>query len=239
MATLPLVQMRPAYRAGEPGVSRARERGEASRASWEAEGRRAERRHGGASGRPSASEARMSSQPSHGARVTGRGHAQAQGRAARQGRGSTGRARDSLSNAERARLGREPHHLGLPAKLVLCALVVAALAVVTLAGPFGSWYVAWRESARLAQDYAALAKENDELQGEVDALLTRDGVKDKARSLGYVEEGETRVVVSGTSDGSPDGSGDGSASGGDAAATEADEPWYIRLLDGIYGYQGA
>lgn len=235
MATLPLVQMRPACRAGESGVSRDRERREVSRASWQAGGRQDEGRPGEAHRRPRAGADHV---PARATRDAGHGHAD-QARPSRHGRGSAGRAHGTLSNAERARLGREAHHLGLPARLALCGLVVAVLAVVMLAGPFGSWYVAWRESARLAQDYAALAQENDELQGEVDALLTPDGVKDKARSLGYVEKGETRVVVSGIPDASSGDSADASSPDGEPASTEAAEPWYIRLLDDIYGYQGA
>lgn len=134
-----------------------------------------------------------------------------------------------LDNAERARLQREPVHVPMPVQAILCAVAVVALAVVMLWGPFGEWYVAWRTNEQLTQEYAAVAEKNASLSSEAEDLLSEGGIKDHARSLGYVEEGETHVVVTGAN--AQEGASE------DGTASEAAEPWYIQLLDSAFGYQ--
>lgn len=107
------------------------------------------------------------------------------------------------------------------------AAVVALFAIVTLYGPACSLYQAWRDNGMLLAQQAQASEESTQLEGDISSLMTEDGIKDEARERGYVESGETRVVVEGLED------GDAEDAQGDASGT----PWYLRVTDFIFQYE--
>lgn len=111
-------------------------------------------------------------------------------------------------------------------------LIVAAVVLVTLValyGPAKDCYGAWRRNGALQEEQAQRSGEQAELQGDVDALMTEEGIKDEARRRGYVDEGETGVVVKGLSE--------DSETSDDETAT-AETPWYLGIGDFIFQYDG-
>lgn len=112
--------------------------------------------------------------------------------------------------------------------VLVCVAIVVAL--VLLYGPARNLYCAWRENGELkAQDAQALS-EKDQIQEDISDLTSKDGIKDQAREMGYVDEGETRIIVEGDDDKDED-------PGADAPA-ETDDPAYLQMLDLIFGYEG-
>lgn len=118
--------------------------------------------------------------------------------------------------------------------MIICVVVFAA---AMLAGPLRDWYIAWRTNEQLTASYDQLADENASLQSDLDYLRSREGIESEARELGYVEEGETRVMVT-TGD-----SDDSSSTTFTTAKPEVDitdgQPWYLDLLDSLFGYETA
>lgn len=115
-------------------------------------------------------------------------------------------------------------------------LVVAtiALAVFMLYAPLRDMYVANRRLDYLQETYDALLAENAALQSELELLQTREGIENEARARGYVEEGETKVVV----DGLPE------VEAQDLVASRVSEEelpdnrtWSTRMLDQLFGYE--
>lgn len=119
--------------------------------------------------------------------------------------------------------------------LVLAVLVViAAIVVGVLWGPARAYYLAWRESGVLKVEYEALAQQNEALDHDLDRLQSLEGIEDEARRRGYVYPGEEALVV--------DGVEEQRASDPDQVqeavdAYEASQPWYVGLLDSMFGYQ--
>lgn len=114
----------------------------------------------------------------------------------------------------------------LSATLVVVAFLVVAVAM--LYSPACQLWAAWRANEALASEYEELAEENAELTSETERLQTLEGIEDEAREIGYVYEGETGVIVEGL-DTAED----------DEAEDEAEEdPWYVRLGDVVFGYEG-
>lgn len=112
-------------------------------------------------------------------------------------------------------------------KLLCIAVGVLVAAALLLYGPAATYYRAWRAGLDLQAQYDALAQSNDQIQQQNDALLTREGIEEKARRRGYVGAGETGVVVEGLPD--------DSASSSDATP---EYPWYVGVGDVIFGYEG-
>ena len=119
---------------------------------------------------------------------------------------------------------------------VACIVVVAIVAlVVALYPPAKALYGASRTNAVLAERLDAATSSATQLQGEVDSLMTREGIEDEARRRGYVSEGETAVDVDGVAD-SGSATTDESVTGGSSQTTDAQEPWYVSALDFFFGY---
>lgn len=114
----------------------------------------------------------------------------------------------------------------------LVAIGVVVVVAAMLAGPLRDWYVAWRTNEQLMASYELVANENATLQEDIDYLCSREGIESEARKIGYVEEGETRVMVDGTDD----------SDTFTTAKPEVDitdgEPWYLAFLDKLFGYEG-
>lgn len=168
--------------------------------------------------------ARATAAPTRGA-AAGRGRtARPQGRGASEGTGSRAAAKASgiLSWAGSHR--------------VACIVVVVIVAlVVALYSPAKALYGASRTNAVLAERLDAATSSATQLQGEVDSLMTREGIEDEARRRGYVSEGETAVDVDGVTD-SGSATTDESVTGDSSQTTDAQEPWYVSALDFFFGY---
>lgn len=145
-----------------------------------------------------------------------------------------------------------------PWRAAFYAAVVLAVAVGVYF-PVRDLYAAYRTNGILESQLSVRKAYNDELSKSVDRLLSTEGIEAIARErLGLVMPGEHAVNVVGIDDSSDvDGaSGDGSAAGGDAssssdapstsaevskaeAAAQENAPWYLKVLDVIFCYQGA
>lgn len=113
-------------------------------------------------------------------------------------------------------------------------LVALVIAVAMIAGPARTYYHAWRDAGRSKAEYEALAALNEELNHEVGRLQTLEGIEDAARTRGYVYPDEEALVVTGIEEEEvPD-------SQIVAEALEKHEgglPWYVGLLDTVFGYE--
>ena len=87
-----------------------------------------------------------------------------------------------------------------PLKPLLIAIVVVAV-VLGIYFPVRDLYIAYRSQVILEQQLAIREAYNSELEEDIDALTTEEGVQDIAREeLGMVMEGETPVTVTGLDD---------------------------------------
>ena len=112
---------------------------------------------------------------------------------------------------------------------VAVACAVALVLVVALYGPACSLYQAWRENGVLQDEQARATVESDELESDIANLMTEEGIKDEARRRGYVDDGETRIVVEG-----------GEEDDGSTEESTGDEtPWYLHVADFIFRYDGS
>lgn len=136
---------------------------------------------------------------------------------------------------------------------------VALVVAVSIYFPVRDYYVAYRTNDILQRQLEVREAYNENLEDEVNKLLSTDGIADAARSdLGLVMPGEKRIDVIGddgedssaTSDGedadAADGDG-GSVNMNPTTSTELeaaeqailnDRPWYIQMLDTVFFYQG-
>lgn len=131
--------------------------------------------------------------------------------------------------AVRERL-RDPRSLLSEHRGAVVACAAALVLLVALYGPACGLYQAWRENGTLQAEQAQASAESEELEGDISSLMTEEGIKDEARRRGYVEEGETRIVVEGAGE---EGS-DETATSGDATD---DTPWYLRVADFVFQYR--
>lgn len=112
-------------------------------------------------------------------------------------------------------------------RLPLAVALAVIVSVAALYGPTCDLYRAWRiETTREAQ-LSQINDSNASYQSDIDRLQTREGIEDEARKRGYVEDGETSVVVEGLED----------TSAQDDAITADDTPWYLRVGDVIFRYE--
>lgn len=145
-----------------------------------------------------------------------------QDRRQRRSAGRSGRAGVALAGAGTF-VGRH--------RVLVATLVAIAVVISVLYAPVRQLYVAHRAHDALSAQLDSVNATNSSLQGEVDSLMTREGIEDEARRLGYVYKGETAVDMAGVDDHSdPKG-----ASG--AATEDARLPWYTSALDYIFNYQ--
>lgn len=116
------------------------------------------------------------------------------------------------------------------APVIVCAAVLVALAL--LYGPARDLYCAWRENGALQEQDVKTLSEKEQIQEDISDLTSKDGIKDQARELGYVEDGETRIIVEGGDD--PE-EPDVVASHDD---DEGDDNGYLGFFDFFFGYEG-
>ncbi|MBR3224655.1 MAG: septum formation initiator family protein [Atopobiaceae bacterium] len=115
----------------------------------------------------------------------------------------------------------------------LVAFLALVIVAVVVFGPARTYYVAWREAGVLDAEYAALASQNEELNHEIERLQTRQGIEDEARNRGYVYPDEEALVVEGME---PKQVADPALVDAAVAEHEKSLPWYIGLLDMLFGY---
>ncbi|WP_298578193.1 septum formation initiator family protein [uncultured Olegusella sp.] len=122
------------------------------------------------------------------------------------------------------------------------ALAITVLLFFAVYPPLRDYYVARRTQEDLKAHYAQLKDKNGELLGDIERLQTSEGIEDEARKRGYVNQGETGVVVEGL-----DGSGDSKKSSETVSAQDARKPteetkttntrsFQQKLLDFIFQY---
>ena len=113
--------------------------------------------------------------------------------------------------------------------VIVCAAVLVALAL--LYGPARDLYCAWRENGALQEQDVKTLSEKEQIQEDISDLTSKDGVKDQARELGYVEDGETRIIVEG---GEEPEEPDVVASHDD---DEGEDHGYLGFFDFFFGYE--
>lgn len=106
-------------------------------------------------------------------------------------------------------------------------VVVAVLLVlfVALYGPAKGYYSAWRTNGILLAEHEKETAEGEQLEDDVNALMTEQGIKDEARKKGYVDEGEKTVVVEGLE---PEE---------EPEEEPEPDPWYLELGDLVFQYE--
>lgn len=161
------------------------------------------------------------------------------GAAARSGRPARSSARETAGRVgPRGAAGASGVVSWADTHRLACVVVVIVVALVAaLYSPVKALYGAHRTNAVLAERLDAATASATQLQGEVDSLMTREGIEDEARRRGYVGEGETAVEVGGIED-SGSATTDESVTG-DSSQTQgqdAQDPWYVSVLDFIFGY---
>lgn len=120
--------------------------------------------------------------------------------------------------------------------ILMIAGLVVALAVVIVMGPVRTYYAAWRDEGILDAQYEVVAAQYEQLSNEVDRLQTREGIEEAARERGYVYPDEEALVVTGLEE---EESAEDVLLEEAVAEHEASQPWYVRMLDALFGYQHA
>ena len=153
------------------------------------------------------------------------------------GRGSRSHAGDETATTWRDALSERVSGLSLPSlPLLLIVGLVLALTVVIVAGPVRTYYAAWRDEGILDAQYEVVAAQYEELSGEVERLQTIEGVEEAARERGYVYPDEEALVVTGLEEDEPS---EAALIEEAVAQHEANQPWYVHVLDSIFGYEPA
>ena len=114
-------------------------------------------------------------------------------------------------------------------KVALIVLAAVLVVVVALYAPAQQYYTAWRTNGVLEAQKAQEDAENQELQADNDSLMSLDGIEERAREKGYVNEGETALKVEGLP-------AEEDSSDQEEAPQEA-LPWYLSVGDFIFRYQ--
>lgn len=158
------------------------------------------------------------------------------------GRGQAGRSAAREPAGRAATRGKDKPRGPLPwissHRLACIVTIVIVAVVVALYAPAKALYSAHRTNAILAQRLDAATSSTTELQGDVDSLMTREGIEDEARRRGYVSEGETAADVDGIDD-SGSATSDESVANDSSQTTDEQEPWYVSVLDFVFGYDPA
>ena len=110
-------------------------------------------------------------------------------------------------------------------RVPLVVIAVLLVLFVALYGPAKGYYSAWRTNGILLAEHEKETAEGEQLEDDVNALMTEQGIKDEARKKGYVDEGEKIVVVEGLE---PEEEPE--------EAPESD-PWYLELGDLVFQYE--
>ena len=128
-------------------------------------------------------------------------------------------------------------------RFVFYAAVVAVV-LVSLYGPVADLYAAHRTNAILQEQQAIGQRYTDDLQGQVDMLLSKEGIESAAREQGMAKPGEQPIIIEGLPDDGEDSGIPGSASDVERAQREVldkalnEAPWYYEVLDSLFGYTG-
>ena len=128
-------------------------------------------------------------------------------------------------------------------RFVFYAAVVAVV-LVSLYGPVADLYAAHRTNAILQEQQAIGQRYTDDLQGQVDKLLSKEGIESAAREQGMAKPGEQPIIIEGLPDDGEDSGIPGSASDVERAQREVldkalnEAPWYYEVLDSLFGYTG-
>lgn len=130
---------------------------------------------------------------------------------------------------------RDPRSLLSEHRGAVVACAAALVLLVALYGPACGFYQAWRENGVLQAEQARASAESEELEGDISSLMTEEGIKDEARRRGYVEEGETRIIVEGAGEEGTGEEGTGETASDGSSAD--DTPWYLRAADFVFQYR--
>ena len=167
-----------------------------------------------------------------------------QGAGARQGvgerQGATARsvssaARNAGQNRHKTREKKQVANLPERIRVILRAhkkltifVCIVGVLLIGFYGPVQGYYRAIRDAQELQITQQEVEKEHKNLNEDVNRLQTQEGIQDKAHERGYVSEGETSVSVEGvgntTTDNKP------------KEQKRPENPWYIKLLDFVFGY---
>ena len=112
-------------------------------------------------------------------------------------------------------------------KLTVFICIVGVL-LIGFYGPVQGYYRAIRDAQELQITQQEVEKEHKNLNEDVNRLQTQEGIQDKAHERGYVSEGETSVSVEGVGNTTTDDK--------QKEQKRPENPWYIKLLDFVFGY---
>lgn len=110
-------------------------------------------------------------------------------------------------------------------RVPLAVVAVLLVLFVALYGPAKGYYSAWRTNGILLAEHEKETAEGEQLEDDVNALMTEQGIKDEARKKGYVDEGEKTVVVEGLE---PEE---------EPEEEPEPDPWYLELGDLVFQYE--
>ena len=137
------------------------------------------------------------------------------------------------AHATAAAVGNVAHGAKVGARANWRSLVIAGVILIAIvwafAAPLRTYYCAVRDQQIYRAELAAVEQHNQELSDAVTTLQTREGIEDAARKRGYVGEGETSVEMQGVDP-------EKEVSGSKVKTTLPPNPWYIDVLDGLFGY---
>lgn len=131
---------------------------------------------------------------------------------------------------ERTRARIHAPHVSV--RFVAIAVAVVAMGVVVF-GSARTYYSAWRDAGILQVRYEVVAAQNESLNDELESLQTLEGIEDEARRRGYVYPDEEAVVANGVEE---EAIADPAEIDKAVAAYEESQPWYVRVLDAVFGY---
>lgn len=112
-------------------------------------------------------------------------------------------------------------------RIITGAIVVVVILLVALYGPLQGLYCAWRTNTYRQAELTQVQGVTDGYRHDIERLQTEEGIKDEARRRGYVEQGETALVVESLPAEEPRQQAD----------PPAPAPWYIGVLDVFFGFK--
>lgn len=115
----------------------------------------------------------------------------------------------------------------------LLVLALAAFTAFMLYAPARELYIANRRLDTLQATYDVLLEENETIRDDLELLQTREGIENEARARGFVEPGETKVIVEGL----PESELSDPTAFLEPLEVPENRPWYIELLDALFGYE--
>ncbi len=128
-----------------------------------------------------------------------------------------------------------------PARYAFYGLIALAVAI-SVYFPVRDLYAAYRTGDILERQLEVRNDYNKGLEDDVNHLLSTEGIEDIAREdLGLVLPGEHAVTVTGID---PEDTDEKDATGTSSEVEQAEQaaaeeaPWYIKLLDAVFFYQG-